>query len=355
MYSLGVPIGMFVDNQGPRPAVLGGSILLASGYFPLHQAYDSASGPVALFCFFSYLSGVGGCMAFAAAVKTSALNWPHNRGTATAFPLAAFGLSAFFFSLIGGILFPGDPSDFLMLLAAGTCSLTFVGFFFLKVYPHSNYQPLSGQNDADHADGDRPARLRRTSSKESKTRRENGLTHDYEPGTSTNASSAARQSTIAVGDAAAVNPEVVDETSSLMSNTSGGDGLVGRSSVDLDRSHRIDIRGFRLLRSLEFWQLFLIMAVLAGIGLMTIKYGPPSSNHVCSADTFSSNIGNDTKALWERYDDSVSQEFLVARQQMHVSILSVCSFLGRLSSGEYPWSIDSMRASNDYTPVRCWI
>lgn len=119
---------MFVDKKGPRPAVMVGSIMLALGYFPLYQAYNKGEGAVALMCLFSFLSGLGGCTAFAAAIKTSALNWsvsipqastilfaltlralyrPHHRGTATAFPLAAFGLSAFFFSLVGGFLFPG--------------------------------------------------------------------------------------------------------------------------------------------------------------------------------------------------------------------------------------------------------
>lgn len=55
-----------------------------------------------------------------------------------------------------------------------------------------------------------------------------------------------------------------------------------------------------------------------------------------SRPSFYSNIGNDAQALWQRHDDSVSQEFLVTRQQMHVSILSVCSFLGRLLSGMWP-------------------
>lgn len=48
-----------------------------------------------------------------------------------------------------------------------------------------------------------------------------------------------------------------------------------------------------------------------------------------------SNIGNDAKSLWQRYDPTVGREFLVTRQQMHVSILSIGSFLGRLSSGMY--------------------
>ena len=48
-----------------------------------------------------------------------------------------------------------------------------------------------------------------------------------------------------------------------------------------------------------------------------------------------SNIGNDAKALWMHYDPSKSPEFLVKRQQMHVSILSVGSFFGRLLSGKW--------------------
>lgn len=48
-----------------------------------------------------------------------------------------------------------------------------------------------------------------------------------------------------------------------------------------------------------------------------------------------SNIGHDANALWKHYDESVDEKFLIGRQQMHVSILSVGSFVGRLLSGEY--------------------
>lgn len=46
-----------------------------------------------------------------------------------------------------------------------------------------------------------------------------------------------------------------------------------------------------------------------------------------------SNIGHDVQALWNHWDDSASKEFVAHRQLLHVSIISVCSFLGRLSSG----------------------
>ncbi|PNH36491.1 hypothetical protein VD0002_g3697 [Verticillium dahliae] len=255
MYSLGVPIGIFVDTKGPRPAVIAGAILLASGYFPLHQAFDHAAGSVPLLCFFSYLTGLGGCMAFAAAVKTSALNWPHHRGTATAFPLAAFGLSAFFFSLFGSVFFPGNTSAFLATLAIGTFGLPFVGFFFLRVLPPTGYRPVARPDPLLGSQ-----ELYRTESEDAKHQAAHHAhnTSRFEP----------------------------------------------------------DIRGWQLLRMIDFWQLFCVMGILTGIGLMTIN-----------------NIGHTVNALWRHWDDTVDENFLITHQQLHVSILSICSFTGRLLSG----------------------
>jgi hypothetical protein len=302
MYSMGVPVGLFVDHRGPRPAVIAGALCLGIGYVPFRAAYETASGSVPVLCFFAFLTGLGGCMAFAAAVKTSALNWPHHRGTATAFPLAAFGLSAFFFSLFGGVFFPGDTGAFLTLLAAGTFALSFFGFFFLKVYPHTSYHSVP--TSASGPSGSQ--QLRRTPSEEAKGPRRHGgpggrRSPDAEPGTSptthTTPAATAGSSEDATDDPAygrthvetdveaglpdalphaldGTSQEVqVDETSSLMSKSSSslaGDVLV-QNSVDMDRSHRVDIRGWRLLRNVDFWQLFCIMGLLAGIGLMTIK------------------------------------------------------------------------------------
>ncbi|KAI0158924.1 major facilitator superfamily domain-containing protein [Pestalotiopsis sp. NC0098] len=336
MYSMGVPVGILVDNKGPRPAVISGSVLLLVGYWPLHSAYNAGHGSVPLMCFFSYLTGLGGCLAFAAAVKTSALNWPHHRGSATAFPMAAFGLSAFFFALVGSIFFPGDPGRFLELLAAGTFGLTFIGFFFLRVYPHGHYHPVAHaeENLSDSQE------LHRSISHDSKRSRA-GRGHSVEPGMSSNDSTvpetnAPESGTPGSSDSHVIDVEAAgsskglpaeveevaeaDETSSLMSRSTSASSLPGdlllQNSVDLDRSHRVDIRGWALLRNIEFWQLFSIMGILSGIGLMTIN-----------------NIGNDATALWKHWDDSIDDKTLVLRQQLHVSILSIGSFTGRLLSG----------------------
>lgn len=50
-------------------------------------------------------------------------------------------------------------------------------------------------------------------------------------------------------------------------------------------------------------------------------------------DRCDSNIGNDARALWRHYDDSASDSFIRERQLLHVSVLSFCSFIGRLISG----------------------
>ncbi|KAF7859577.1 hypothetical protein EAF04_008656 [Stromatinia cepivora] len=295
MYSCGIPIGLLVDGKGPRPAVILGMLLLAAGYFPLYQAYNRGSGWLPLLCLYSFFSGLGGCSAFAASIKTSALNWPHNRGTATAFPLATFGLSAFFFSAFTAFTFPGDAGHFLLVLACGTSGTVFLGFFFLRVIPHAHYSALPGHNLSDSN------RLHRTKSEESKRRADRDAL-EGEPGAE-------------VPENGAMSD--IDETSSLMSKSTDEESREDVAETDKkDHAHRVDIRGFQLFKTVEFWQLFALMGILTGIGLMTIN-----------------NIGNDAQALWRHWDDSIPEEFIMHRQAMHVSILSVCSFTGRLLSG----------------------
>ena len=269
---MGIPVGIFVDNRGPRPAVLVGSVMLAIGYFPLRQAYNAGSGSVLAMCFHSFCTGFGGCAAFAAAIKTSALNWPHHRGTATAFPLAAFGLSAFFFSIFAQFLFKGSTSDFLLLLAAGTFGMTFIAFFFLRVLPHSAYSSVSTNDDLSRVDSNP---LMRTKSDERRYQRNVGP----EPGKSISASHKRIASLDLSSDSgagayapAAVEAEI-SETSSLVSKSSSS--VQEDLDAHTDRSHRVDIRGLKMLVESRFWFLFALMGLLAGIGLMTIKYVSP--------------------------------------------------------------------------------
>lgn len=67
----------------------------------------------------------------------------------------------------------------------------------------------------------------------------------------------------------------IEETSSLLSKSSGsGHGDVplqdGRPTADHHSQH-VDVRGLGLLSKMKFYQLWLLLGLLTGIGLMTIK------------------------------------------------------------------------------------
>ncbi|KAF8251327.1 MFS general substrate transporter [Wilcoxina mikolae CBS 423.85] len=340
MYLSGIPSGLLVDNKGPRPPLLIGAVCLFVGYYPIHLAMVHGQGylSVGALCFFSTLTGIGSCCSFGGALKMAALNWPMHRGTATAIPLAAFGLSAFFFSSLSSWLFPGNTESFLLVLAVATSSIIFIAFFFCRVVPVPGSYGAVPTSDPDSN------KLHRTKSGES--RHSAGRYDDGdELGTSTTTREQSHnplQSPVVVLNTDP-NP---DENSSLFSRSSdeeeGGDDM--RDSKQLlssgavldgcsDPVHHVDIRGWALVRSIDFWLLFTLLGTLTGVGLMTIN-----------------NIGHNAQVLWASFDPSKSPEFVQKRQSLHVSILSICSFSGRMLSG-----ISSDILIKRYGTQRLWL
>jgi hypothetical protein len=221
--------------------------------------------------------------------RAAALNWPKHRGTATALPLAAFGLSAFFFSCLSSWLFPGNTESFLLVLAIATSSLIFVGFFFCRVVPVVGSYTAVPNVDPDNN------RLHRTKSGES--RHSSHVYGDDTLGTSTVARKTSRSPLNSVDPEPMYIPNTdatAQETSSLFSKSSsssdeeehirdaegnhGGDAVLdgcSDSGAGLP-GHHLDIRGWALFRNADFWLLFTMLGTLCGVGLMTIKYVPSS-------------------------------------------------------------------------------
>ena len=209
--------------------------------------------------------------------------------------MSAFGLSALFFSAIALLLRHGTDT-FLLLLASGTVLLPILAFPFLNIVKTQNYQSISQKED-------RQLHQRRPSDAgEEPPSRKHDTPHE--------------------GADTTIDQRNNNEHSSLLSSSSSsssGEDLGTSKHAESDRNHEaphLDIRGFALLPHPEFWQLFCMMGVMTGIGLMTIN-----------------NIGNDVQALWRRYDENVDPHLIEKRQNMHVSIISFFSFSGRLASG----------------------
>ena len=96
MYIAGIPVGLMVDNKGPRPGAFCGCLSLGLGYFSIYRgrrsqctsyvfadpfpAFQSGPGSIGLpwLCLFAFMTGIGGCAAFAGAIKTcERLHWPY--------------------------------------------------------------------------------------------------------------------------------------------------------------------------------------------------------------------------------------------------------------------------------------
>jgi hypothetical protein len=217
----------------------------------------------------------------------AALNWPRHRGTATAFPLAAFGLSAFFFTGLSGILFPHSTSKILLLLAFGTFSMVFFSVYFMSVPETQEYEALSS---SEH--GDRPRRDSSLMHRGSSWRDPNGSAN--KPGKGRTACNYRLRSSNAISDEESDLPQTTgstkraDEVSSLLSDDESIPGDIIASGDSLKNSvhftqHR-EITGLALLPEVDFWLLFSLLGLLTGVGLMTINnigHGvSPTSLHV---------------------------------------------------------------------------
>ena len=157
-----------------------------------------------------------------------------------------------------------------MLLSCGTLGLVLIPLFFLRVLPPPHYssvpsrEPGFGESQL----------LHRTRSEESKYRADRA--HPEEPGMPSSTvpypdQAGAQDQDDSGAEAPGGVMSQTDESSSLMSRSAASSvAIVGENHVK-DRAHRLDIRGLQMLHLVEFWQLFALMGILTGIGLMTIK------------------------------------------------------------------------------------
>lgn len=198
----------------------------------------------------------------------AASNFPDTRGTATAFPMAGFGLSAFFFSSMASIAFRGNTAGFLLTLCLGTSVMVLFASFFLRIIPPTPSYTAVLQREV----GSSGLPVHGYGQAEPGTQITDLREHPYTSGGSYTATTTAGAVEPRSGD--------VDETSSLVSKDLGPRVSEERVSIELTQepvmegeigSHCPDIRGLALIKSVDFWYLFLLMGLLSGIGLMTIK------------------------------------------------------------------------------------
>lgn len=153
--------GRIVDTRGPRGLFITGFFALLIGYVGIRHYYDRglvdgsstlSTFSIVLLAIFSFCTGIGGNAGLASAMNSTAKSWPDKmvrslsfrqpqlkrrmqRATVNGVVISGFGLSAFLFSTIAHVAFPGNTSDFLLILAVGTALPMVLGFFLVRPIP----------------------------------------------------------------------------------------------------------------------------------------------------------------------------------------------------------------------------
>ncbi len=204
----------------------------------------------------------------------AAVNWPDHRGTATAFPMAGFGLSAFLFSAFSSLFFADNTASFLLLLTIGTSVSVFVSYFFLAIVPHAALYAALPTRENEHPPGaDALARAKPDHEESGLLEHADGdIGNDgageLRGGRALSSGVRARSTSQNRADGLSRDdPSQPFQACELHpQQPSTGDGDNQRHSA-----HSLDVRGTAVLKKLEFWQLFVLLGTLGGVGLMTIK------------------------------------------------------------------------------------
>jgi MFS family permease len=136
VYTSGPIWGIFIDRNGPRGVLACAAGLVLAGYGGIRYLYLSggttekkaSTGTVWALALCMLMTGYAASAGLNSSLNTVARSFPSSsRATASGITLAGFGLSAFLFSTLAHVVFPGRIEAFLGLLAVGTAMGMIVG------------------------------------------------------------------------------------------------------------------------------------------------------------------------------------------------------------------------------------
>jgi hypothetical protein len=230
-------------------------ILCSYGGMSLVYRYSWPYHSAVLPAFLNLVAGAGNSAAFTAAMNAQAKSFSGSqRGSATALVLAGFGLSAFMYSALSHELFPGNTSDYLLLLAVGSSASFLLGIALVQIIPPAIVletpntsaidERLTGNVDVERARRQRPRQKRRVSRTSQDLGAEAYLISSDEEG--------------GLED---VETGREGERQGLL-NGAPNKNTTGESAEN------VDITGWKLVKQTDFRLLFLITCLISGSGLL---------------------------------------------------------------------------------------
>ncbi|CCF56791.1 hypothetical protein KAFR_0B04950 [Kazachstania africana CBS 2517] len=137
MSCLGLLAGVITDTS-PQLSCCVGSISTFTAYSLLSLCYYKRMSSVFLISVALTLVGFGSVCGFYSAVKVCTTNFPENRGTVSAFPVALFALAGLLYSSICEKIFGDNISQVFVFLLFTCSSMIAVGTFTLKIFWQTN-------------------------------------------------------------------------------------------------------------------------------------------------------------------------------------------------------------------------
>ncbi|KAG0052388.1 hypothetical protein BGZ83_002682 [Gryganskiella cystojenkinii] len=247
---------------------------------------------------FLVLIGMGSQAGYMTSVSTNAHNFQSARGVAMGVPIALFGLSALLFAQINNLFYKEDTQAFLLLVAKAIGGTILFSILFLTVFP-----ALDVEDDVRAETAAMPARI------------EVGNSVGYTVITSP------REDPEDLGEDAEDRRRRTQERERLLQVDQAGHARNPTTTLAL--GHKIP-SGYQLFKTTHVAQMLLLSVLfLAGPCLMYVA-----------------NAGNIIRSIYRDHMDDPSvpptDEELIRLQQLqnfHVSLISLCSCLGRISVG----------------------
>ncbi|KAI0052677.1 MFS general substrate transporter [Auriscalpium vulgare] len=332
VYTSGPAWGKLVDGKGPRPLLAGAFILLLSGYSGMRILYDSGLDEgenlshlhfgLLIVCGFS--TGLGGCAGMASAINSTAKSFPDRyRAVVVGIVMSGFGLSAFFFSAISHMLFPGNTSDFLLVLALGTSLPMIWGFFFLRPVA---LPPNEVMHTLEHGTGEHYAPLSASDPDRVLDQPSSSQIHllltdtesddDNEDNTPRRPGDHLRTT---LNDSVELSPSGSLEGFQQRSRSRSIGALVEADKPPIKKiveGRGVDLHALSLLKSSDFWLVVCINILLSGTGLMYIN-----------------NAGAIAQALFSKGNPAYDEVEASVWQAAQVSTVSLMNFTGRVVIG----------------------
>lgn len=271
----GVPAGLIIDRKGFTIPVIIGALAIATGYIGLKDQYDDVYPNVNISVALIFLVGLGSTFINSAVIKCCAVTFPNNRGIATSFPIATYGLSAFVYSIFGSLLYKADTSRFLGFLGYSSAAVCILGLPLIYLADRETHRGLTARTHTALATGSRSPSI------------------ELQPYSSP-------------------FPKPKHLCEELMHKK---------------LKHEVGISD--VVKSMEFWLIFLVLGFLAALGQMYIY-----------------SVGYMVKSLLNGSEET----FIQREQQFQVSVLSIANCAGRLLSG-----IVGDLLSNSFKKSRGWI